>query len=172
LTDTNAKDLRGTLESLALEACLTIEEFTLQGIVLATILSSTETDYEEIRNTVLQSQEPGSFNEPALDQFISLNMDMLESESLNLQLLVSEDESTHTKLEELSAWVTSFLNHLESGESNDEALEIIEDLEAIANVDTQIGANLSSANREAQDQMTEECIEHVRISVMLLHELM
>lgn len=157
------------LETLAIESCLSIEEFTLQGMTLGAILSTGLTSKRDIGRTIMNCSETQDFNSSALDQFIDLNLEMLESDSFEFQLLIPDFGDAQTRLEELCDWITGFFETFGDQNPGKEADEILEDFRAIADVETELDYEDSIT---IQENMVEECIEHTRVSLMLLYEIL
>ena len=151
-----------------MESCLTIPESTLQGMVLGCFLSSTEPS--NVLDSLVNSHESEVFNRASLEDFIDANINMLNSVALDFRMLVSEDDSPEVRLTELSDWVDGFLEFYVSDDPSEEAEEILEDFRAVRDVDTEISSD-SGISESDLEQMVEECVEHVRISTMLLYEL-
>ena len=171
MPSSSSENIRSSLESRAIEACLTLEEFTLQGMTLGVIFSTAGRDQDEIRMGIVGQSPDHDFDTGSLDQFIGLNLSMLASDSLDLQLLISDEESVHTRMSELSGWAYGFLSAYQDSKPDAEVVEILEDLEAIAEVDLDLDSQERSDGAEPQDRMVEECLEHVRVSMLLLNEL-
>lgn len=170
LTVVSNLDLLENLESLAMEACLTIPESTLQGMVLGCFLSTTSKEQSDVLETLVSNYESEVFNRPSLEDFVEANISMLNSVELDFRMLVSEDDTPEVRLTELSDWVDGFLESYASDDSNDEVEEILGDFRAVRDVDTEIGSDSGIAESDLE-QMVEECVEHVRVSTMLLYEL-
>ena len=159
------------LESLAVESCLTVEEHTLQGMTLGAVFSSGARDSEEICNLITEKSDSDAFNLDSLETFIDLNKTMLLRDELDFQLLITTEDDAQTRLEELSSWVNGFLDTFDVDQPSDEIQEILEDFQAISDVDTDLQSN-NAEDASGQAQMVEECVEHVRVSIMLLNELL
>lgn len=161
-------DFLENLESLAIDSCLTIPESTLQGMVLGCFLSSKE--QSNVLELLVNSHESEVFNRASLEDFIDANISMLNSAALDFRMLVAENDSPEVRLTELSDWVDGFLDSYASDEPSEEVEEILEDFRAVRDVDTDISSD-SGISESDLEQMVEECVEHVRISTMLLYEL-
>ena len=165
-------EFRNELETLALDTSLTLAEFELQGLTIGAILRFGVDDTDGVKRLILDSLDEHSVNDASLGSFVELNVKMLNSESMDFQLLISEDESAEIRLQELSYWITSFFctsPPTEIKQDNEEISEIIEDFQNIADVDTDL--DKSSVAASEQESIVEQCIEHVRVGVMLLNEM-
>ena len=170
LTSPSTRSKTVDLETLAIESCLSVSESTLQGMTLGSILSSPKREHSEILHSLEQKLVAEVINRNSLDDFVALNLSMLKSESLDFQLLIGEDESPPHRLNELTEWLIGFLDTFDRDEEVDEVGEVIEDFVAISSVDTSLVSDGEEKPLNV-DQMVEECVEHVRVGIMLLNEL-
>ena len=139
-------------------------------MVLGCFLSSRSKEQSAVLDSLVNDYESEVFNRASLEDFIEANISMLNRVELDFRLLVTEDDSPQVRLAELSEWVDGFLDSYSSRNPSEEIKEILDDLRAIRDVDTDVSTN-SDTSESDLEQMVEECVEHVRVCTMLLLEL-